>query len=134
SFPSPEAWEAWLAREPETSRGLWLKLAKTSSGIAGLSKQDAIDGAVCHGWIDGQLDRFDDAHWLIRFTPRRPASKWSQINRARATALMAEGRMRAAGLRQVEQAKADGRWDDAYASQGRMAVPEDLQGALDANQ
>jgi uncharacterized protein YdeI (YjbR/CyaY-like superfamily) len=78
AFQSLQAWEAWLASQPVQSQGLWLKLAKKSSGIASVSKQEAIDAALCHGWIDGQLDSFDDKYWLIRFTPRQSGSKWSQ--------------------------------------------------------
>ena len=77
AFKSLQAWDAWLASEPAESKGLWLKLAKTSSGIASVSKADALDAALCHGWIDGQLDSFDKAFWLIRFTPRQATSKWS---------------------------------------------------------
>ena len=83
-FASSAEWEAWLAAQPLTSKGVWLKLAKSASGIVSVSKQEAIDGALCHGWIDGQVDKFDADYWLIRFTPRRPKGKWSQINRARA--------------------------------------------------
>jgi uncharacterized protein YdeI (YjbR/CyaY-like superfamily) len=93
----------------------------------------AVDSALCFGWIDGQAGRFDEHWYLTRFTPRRPRSVWSQINRENVARLTAEGRMRPAGLRQVEAAKADGRWDGAYAPPSRAEVPEDLQQALDAN-
>jgi uncharacterized protein YdeI (YjbR/CyaY-like superfamily) len=98
-----------------------------------VSKAEAIDAALCHGWIDGQLQPYDEACWLIRFTPRKRASKWSQKNRERAEQLIAERRMRPNGLAQVEAARADGRWDAAYASASRIEVPADLQAALDAN-
>jgi uncharacterized protein YdeI (YjbR/CyaY-like superfamily) len=130
AFDSRPAWDAWLEAQPITSPGIWLKLAKAASGIASVSKQDAIDCALCHGWIDGQLQPFDARYWLVRFTPRRPKSKWSRINRERALELIKAGRMRAAGLRAVEAAKQDGRWERAYAPQSRAAVPDDLQLAL----
>ncbi len=107
-----------------------MKLAKNGTGIASISKTEAINTALCYGWIDGQLDKFDECYWLIRFTPRKPGSKWSQINRDRATALIAQGRMRPAGMREIERAKADGRWNAAYAPQSTATVPGDLQTAL----
>jgi uncharacterized protein YdeI (YjbR/CyaY-like superfamily) len=131
AFASNAQWEAWLEAQPTTSEGVWLKLAKAASGIPSISKQEAIDGALCHGWIDGQLDKFDANHWLIRFTPRRPKGKWSQANRERALALIKLGRMQPAGMRAIEEAKHDGRWEAAYAPQSRATVPEDLQSALD---
>ncbi|VTZ22368.1 conserved hypothetical protein [Methylocella tundrae] len=112
---------------------MWLKLAKATSGVSSVSKLEAIDGALCHGWIDGQLDKFDADHWLIRFTPRRPKGKWSQNNRERAVALIELGRMQPAGTREIEQAKLDGRWEAAYAPQSKATVPEDLQSVLDRN-
>src|SRR5262249_10400463 len=95
-----------------------------------ISRAEAVDSALCHGWIDGQLDRFDSDHWLIRFTPRQSTSKWSEINRARAEVLVALGRMRPAGLKEMERAKKDGRWDAAYAGQSTAQVPDDLARAL----
>jgi uncharacterized protein YdeI (YjbR/CyaY-like superfamily) len=133
AFASRAEWEAWLAAQPTTSKGVWLKLAKAVSGIPSVSKQEAIDAALCHGWIDGQLDRFDSSHWLIRFTPRRSKSKWSQVNRQRALALIELGRMRPAGMREIEQARLDGRWEAAYAPQSKASIPDDLQSALDRN-
>ena len=130
AFASPTAWEAWLAAQPADSKGLWLKLARKAADVAGLTREQALDGALRHGWIDGQGDKFDERHWLIRFTPRRPRSRWSQINRDNASKLIASGRMQAAGLLQVELAKADGRWDAAYAPQSTAAVPDDLRTAL----
>jgi uncharacterized protein YdeI (YjbR/CyaY-like superfamily) len=132
-FEGAEAFDAWLAMEPRDSKGLWLKLAKKGAAVAGLSKADAIDAALCHGWIDGQLDRYDEAHWLVRFTPRKRASKWSEVNRLRALELIAQGRMHPAGLAEIEAAKADGRWDAAYAPASKAQVPPDLQAALDAS-
>ena len=132
-FADAAAFEAWLAAEPRTTKGLWLKLAKKGSAVACVSKADAIDAALCHGWIDGQLDRYDDACWLVRFTPRKRSSKWSQNNRTRALELIEAGRMQAAGLAEVEAAKADGRWDSAYAPASTAQPPPDLQAALDAS-
>jgi uncharacterized protein YdeI (YjbR/CyaY-like superfamily) len=133
AFKSQQAWDTWLASQPVQSKGLWLKLAKKSSGIASVSKAEALDCALCHGWIDGQLDRFDDDFWLIRFTPRQATSKWSEKNRTRALQLIELKRMRPAGLEQIERAKRDGRWDVAYASQSTAQIPEDLRAALAKN-
>jgi uncharacterized protein YdeI (YjbR/CyaY-like superfamily) len=133
AFASSNAWAAWLQSEPRTSKGVWLKLAKSASGIASVSRQEAIDAALCHGWIDGQLDRFDADYWLIRFTPRRPKGKWSQVNRERALALIELGRMIPAGMREIEEARLDGRFDAAYSPQSKAEVPADLQTALDRN-
>jgi uncharacterized protein YdeI (YjbR/CyaY-like superfamily) len=132
-FASPAAWEEWLAAEHATAPGVWLKLAKRGSGHASVTYAEALDVALAYGWIDGQKGRFDEAWWLQRFTPRKPASRWSQVNRDKALALIAAGRMRPAGVREVERARADGRWDAAYASQRAMTVPDDLRAALDAN-
>ena len=133
AFKSQQAWDAWLMSQPAQSKGLWLKLAKKSSGIATVSKPEAIDTALCHGWIDGQLDSFDDDHWLIRFTPRQSTSKWSERNRARALQLVESGRMQPAGLNEIERAQKDGRWNAAYAPQSTAQVPDDLRAALAKN-
>jgi uncharacterized protein YdeI (YjbR/CyaY-like superfamily) len=132
-FLSSAQFDAWLAEQPLSSNGIWLKLARKGSGIASVSQPEAIECALCHGWIDGQLDRFDEHHWLIRFTPRKPKSKWSEKNRTKALELIKQSRMTAAGLAEVERAKADGRWDAAYAPQSTATVADDLQQALDAN-
>jgi uncharacterized protein YdeI (YjbR/CyaY-like superfamily) len=132
-FADRAALEAWLEAEGRTSNGIWLRLAKKESGRISVSKAEAIDAALCFGWIDGQLDSYDEESWLMRMTSRRPRSKWSARNKARAQALMAEGRMQSRGLPEVETAKADGRWDAAYAPQSTAEVPPDLQAALDAN-
>ncbi|HEX8061870.1 MAG TPA: YdeI/OmpD-associated family protein [Allosphingosinicella sp.] len=131
AFADAEALERWLEGQPAGAPGLWIKLAKAGSGIASVTKAEAIDAALCHGWIDGRLDRYDDRHWLVRFTPRKARSLWSQVNRDRAAELIAAGRMRPGGLAQVEAAKADGRWDAAYAPASRAEVPADLQAALE---
>jgi uncharacterized protein YdeI (YjbR/CyaY-like superfamily) len=133
TFRDGESFERWLEQQPPDAAGAWLKLLKKSAGSPGLTKAEAIDSALCHGWIDGQLDKYDDSHWLIRFTPRKTRSKWSQINKRRATELLAEGRMRPAGIAQIHAAKSDGRWDAAYAPASSATVPADLQDALDAN-
>ena len=131
SFASQAEWEAWLATRHEESSGVWLKIAKKDAGVDSVSYAEALEVALCYGWIDGQKDTYDDRWWLQRFTPRRPKSKWSKINREKATELIAKGRMTPAGLRQVEQAKADGRWDAAYASARDATIPDDLQRALE---
>ena len=132
TFADQAAWDAWLAAQGGRSSGLWVKFAKPSAGVPSVTKAQAIETALRHGWIDGQLDRFDADWWLTRFTPRGPRSKWSQINRTTAERLIAEGRMAPAGLAEVERAKADGRWAAAYAPQARAEVPPDLQAALEA--
>jgi uncharacterized protein YdeI (YjbR/CyaY-like superfamily) len=129
--PTPESWEQWLEQHGSASAGVWLRFAKKGAPMPSVAKADAIEVALSHGWIDGQLDKWDEHRWLVRFTPRGPRSKWSQINRATAERLIAEGRMQPAGLVQVEAAKADGRWDAAYAPQSTAEVPPDMQAALD---
>jgi uncharacterized protein YdeI (YjbR/CyaY-like superfamily) len=132
SFRDSESFEEWLDGQPADAAGAWLKLPKKSAA-PGLTKAEAIDAALCHGWIDGQLDKYDDKYWLVRFTPRRPRSKWSQVNKRRASELLAEGRMRKSGAAQIEAARADGRWTTAYASASSAKVPADLQDALSRN-
>ena len=113
------------------SPGIWLKIARKGSGIHSVSYAEALDSALCYGWIDGQKAALDDPYRLQKFTPRRPKSAWSRKNREKGEELIASGRMQPAGLHQVESARADGRWDTAYASQRTIAVPEDLQIELD---
>jgi uncharacterized protein YdeI (YjbR/CyaY-like superfamily) len=132
-FESQQAWEQWLEENYTTSQGLWLKIAKKDSGHQSVSYAEALDIALCFGWIDGQKGKFDDEYWLQKFTPRRAKSIWSQVNCAKVEGLIAEGKMREAGLKEVERAKTDGRWDAAYAPQSKVTVPDDLQTALDAN-
>ena len=134
TFESTDAWDTWLAAHHADSPGLWLKIAKKGAAGRTVSYSDALDVALCHGWIDGQKGRHDDDYWLQRFTPRKPGGNWSKINTERAVALIASGRMRPAGLREVERARADGRWEQAYESQSRVTVPEDLARALAANE
>jgi uncharacterized protein YdeI (YjbR/CyaY-like superfamily) len=130
-FASREAWHDWLAGEHDRSDGVWLKLAKRGSGGTSLSYDEALDVALCFGWIDGQRAAHDDDWWLQRFTPRRARSRWSQRNRGKAVALIEAGEMRPPGLAEVERARADGRWDAAYAGPAAIAVPDDLRAALD---
>ena len=133
-FASRGSWEAWLAEHHAASTGLWLKIAKKGSGIETVSYAEALDVALCYGWIDGQKDSFDDDYWLQRFTPRKPRSRWSKVNREKATKLIESGEMRPAGLREIERAKADGRWDAAYDAQSKATVPEDLMRGLEKNE
>lgn len=134
SFEDVDSWDAWLGTHHAGSAGVWLKIAKKGSAGQGISYSDALDVALCHGWIDGQKGRLDDAYWIQRFTPRKPGSNWSKINTERVSALIAAGRMRPAGLREMELAQADGRWEQAYESQSRVTVPEDLARALAVNE
>ncbi|MDQ0383441.1 uncharacterized protein YdeI (YjbR/CyaY-like superfamily) [Streptomyces sp. DSM 42143] len=130
SFEDQVQWEQWLEENHESAAGVWVKIAKKASGIPSITYAEALDVAVCFGWIDSQRDKVDDLYWRQRFTPRSRKSPWSQVNRERAERLAAEGRVRPAGRREVDAAKADGRWEAAYASQSRMTVPDDLQAAL----
>ncbi|HUA72567.1 MAG TPA: YdeI/OmpD-associated family protein [Solirubrobacteraceae bacterium] len=132
-FPDRSAWERWLEVHHESSAGVWLKIAKKGSGATTLTYAEALEHALCYGWIDGQKGPSDRIFWLQRFVPRGPRSKWSQVNRRKATELIEQGRMRPAGIEQVEAAKRDGRWEAAYAPQSTVTVPEDFQAALDAN-
>lgn len=133
AFRDGESFELWLNQQPADAVGAWLKLPKKSASAPGLTKAEAIDAALCYGWIDGQLDKYDDTYWLVRFTPRKSRSKWSQVNKGRATQLLAEGRMRTSGVAQIDAAKADGRWAAAYAPASSAKVPADLQDALNGN-
>lgn len=132
-FKSRRDWEDWLEANHTASPGVWMKLAKKASGIPTVSIDEAIDGALCFGWIDGQRQRYDETWYLQRFTPRRPRSRWSEINVEKVRLLTDEGRMRPAGEAEVEKAKDDGRWEDAYPRASALVVPEDLQKALDAD-
>jgi uncharacterized protein YdeI (YjbR/CyaY-like superfamily) len=132
-FSGQAAWESWLAEEHERSPGIWLKIPKKGSGGRGVSYAEALEVALCHGWIDSQKRGLDDDYWLQRFTPRKPGSRWSKINTDKAGELIEAGRMRPAGLREVELARSDGRWDAAYAGQRAMTVPPDLERELAAN-
>lgn len=132
-FASAAAWAAWLETNHAASPGLWLQIAKKASGVATVTYDEALDVALCFGWIDGQKASYDETYFLQRFTPRRSRSKWSRINVDKIAALEASGLMRRAGITAVEAAKADGRWAAAYGGSATMTVPDDLQAALDAN-
>jgi uncharacterized protein YdeI (YjbR/CyaY-like superfamily) len=132
AFRSPEAWERWLEDNHRASDGVWIKMAKKQTGVQSVRYPEVLECALCFGWIDGRREALDERHFLQRFTPRRPRSRWSRINRDAAERLIGEGRMRAAGLAEVQRARADGRWEVAYESQRSIAVPEDLQRELDA--
>lgn len=130
--PDQRAWRDWLEANHAAQDGVWLKLAKKASPHRTVTQPEAIEEALCFGWIDGQGRSHDEHFYLQRFTPRRSRSKWSQINVQKAERLIAEGRMHPAGMAQVEVAKADGRWDAAYPAQSQAQVPDDLQRALDS--
>jgi uncharacterized protein YdeI (YjbR/CyaY-like superfamily) len=132
-FASKKKWVDWLSKQHSKSAGVWLKLAKKDSAIPSITYEEALDVALCYGWIDGQKKGFDDKYWLQKFTPRGSKSIWSKINTEKAERLIASGEMKPAGLKAVEAAKQDGRWNAAYASQKNISVPEDLQAALDKN-
>ena len=133
-FAARGAWEVFLEEQHASSDGLWLKIAKKGSGIESVTYGQAVEVALCYGWIDGQARRFDEYYYLQRFTPRRPRSKWSKVNREKVTAPMERGEIKAAGLREVERARADGRWDAAYDSPSTATVPEDLLRELEKNE
>jgi uncharacterized protein YdeI (YjbR/CyaY-like superfamily) len=133
-FASPAELEAWLEENHTAAEGVWLKIAKKGSGVASVTYAEALELALCFGWIDSQKRGFDERHFLQRFTPRRPRGKWSQINREKAEGLISGGAMRPTGLAEVEAAKADGRWEAAYAGQRTAEVPADLQRELDENE
>jgi uncharacterized protein YdeI (YjbR/CyaY-like superfamily) len=131
SFPSRQAWREWLTAQPEGSEGIWLKIARKGSGIESVTHAEALEEAICFGWIDGRKQSFDDDHWVQRFAPRARRSRWSQVNRAKAELLIERGEMQPSGLREVERARADGRWDAAYEPQSAAQVPDDLARELD---
>jgi uncharacterized protein YdeI (YjbR/CyaY-like superfamily) len=119
-----------MATNHARASGIWIKVAKRGSGIRSVTHAEAVEVALCYGWIDGQRQRYDDEYFVQRFTPRRPRSIWSKINRDKARELIASGAMQPAGLREVERAQADGRWDAAYASQRNAVVPDELDRRL----
>ena len=131
-FETVREWERWLGRHGE-SAGVWMRIAKKASALRSITYAEALDVALCHGWIDSQKKRGDDASFLQKFTPRGPRSIWSKVNREKVAALMAGGAMKPAGLRAVERARANGQWDKAYDPHSRATVPEDLKAALDRN-
>lgn len=131
--PDRPAWGHWLSANHASSTGAWLKIAKKGSPTPTVTQAQAIDEAICFGWIDGQVRRYDEHFFLQRFTPRRSRSRWSAINRERARRLIVDGRMQPAGLREYQAAEADGRLDEAYPAQSKATVPEDFQAALDGH-
>jgi uncharacterized protein YdeI (YjbR/CyaY-like superfamily) len=131
-FASDDDWERWLEENHVAASGVWVKVAKKSSGIDSVRYPEVLDTALCFGWIDGRREGLDELHFLQRFTPRRARSPWSRINREKVERLMTEGRVRPAGISEMERAQRDGRWEAAYASQKTMAVPDDLQRELEA--
>jgi uncharacterized protein YdeI (YjbR/CyaY-like superfamily) len=133
AFANPAEFEEWVAARPAGSTGLWLKLAKKGVGVPSITYAEALDVALCYGWIDGVKGSIDESYWKQRFTPRRPRSKWSKVNTEKVAALTAAGRMRPGGQREVDAAKADGRWEAAYHSQSANVVPPQLRAALDAD-
>ncbi|MBK9731531.1 MAG: YdeI/OmpD-associated family protein [Chitinophagaceae bacterium] len=126
SFTTIKEWTSWLAKHHATSTGIWIRLFKKNAGVLTITYPEALDVALCYGWIDGQKKPYDAASWLQKFTPRRPKSIWSKRNREHIARLEAAGKMKAAGMKQVEAAKADGRWEQAYDSPGNMVVPADF--------
>jgi uncharacterized protein YdeI (YjbR/CyaY-like superfamily) len=133
AFRDAEAFEAWLGEHVDLTAGVWLKIAKKGSGIPSLTDDEAVDLGLCYGWISGQRKSLDATYYLQKYVPRRARSRWSQVNVAKVEALEAAGKMRPSGLREVNAAKADGRWDAAYESQRNATVPPDLAEALAAS-
>ena len=133
AFPSAREFEQWLAKNHAESTGIWLRFFKKNSGVLSVSYVEAVAAAICFGWIDGQLKKYDQESWLRKFTPRRPKSVWSKRNRAHAERLIKVGKMRAAGLQEVEAAKEDGRWKAAYDSASDMEIPDDFVKELAKN-
>jgi uncharacterized protein YdeI (YjbR/CyaY-like superfamily) len=133
AFASLAEWETWLDAEHARSDGVWIKFAKKGSGVPTVLYPEAVEAALCYGWIDSQMKSLDERFYIQKFTPRRTKSKWSRVNREKIEELTKQGRMKPAGLAEVELAKADGRWEAAYASPANVEVPEDLQQALDGS-
>jgi uncharacterized protein YdeI (YjbR/CyaY-like superfamily) len=134
AFETQHDWEGWLEEHHADTPGIWLTMAKKGTAIPSITHAEALESALCYGWIDGQAAAVDTRQWRQKFTPRRPKSMWSRVNCEKAMALIADGRMQPAGLRQVELAKSDGRWDAAYEPPSTISIPDDLQRALDENQ
>jgi uncharacterized protein YdeI (YjbR/CyaY-like superfamily) len=132
-FAQQRDWAAWLADNHASAAGVWIQLAKKGSGIQSITYAEAIDVALCYGWIDGQSKRYDESSWLQKFTPRTAKSIWSKVNREKALSLIESGQMQPAGLAAIERARQDGRWDAAYDSPSTASVPDDLQAELDRN-
>ena len=133
TFEAQAAWDAWLYQHHANTAGIWLKIAKKGSGITTVNYEQALEVALCYGWIDSQIGAFDSQYYLHKFCPRRLKSKWSKLNREKAENLITAGRMHPAGLKQVELAKADGRWEAAYDPPSQIPIPEDLRRELNQN-
>ena len=133
AFASQADWEAWLEENHASVDGIWMKIAKKASGIESVTAPEALEIALCYGWIDGQRKALDERFFLQRYTPRRRRSKWSRINRGKAEELIRTGRMQPAGLAEIERAKADGRWARAYEPSSTAEIPPDLRLALDGS-
>jgi uncharacterized protein YdeI (YjbR/CyaY-like superfamily) len=131
-FASVAEWEQWLEKNHLAADGVWIKMAKKDAGVESVRYPEVLESALCFGWIDGRREALDERYFLQRFTPRRSRSRWSRINREKVERLIADRRMRAAGLAEVQRAKADGRWEAAYEGQKSITVPDDLQSELDA--
>jgi uncharacterized protein YdeI (YjbR/CyaY-like superfamily) len=133
TFADSTAWQAWLADNHTNQIGVWIKIAKKGSGIPSVTHAQALDEALCYGWIDGMRRGLDEQYFLQKFTPRRKRSLWSKVNIAKVEALIADKRMQTPGLAEIELAKSDGRWDAAYESQASATIPDDLTAALESN-
>jgi len=133
NFSGATAWERWLEKEHDKSPGIWMRIAKKGAAEASVQYAEALELALCFGWIDGQKKSIDEHYWLQKWTPRTARSIWSRINREKAGTLIAQGRMREPGQRAIDRAQEDGRWEQAYESWGAATVPGDLQAALDAS-
>jgi uncharacterized protein YdeI (YjbR/CyaY-like superfamily) len=132
-FQSASQWDKWLAKNYSKSKGIWIRFFKKASDASSINTSDALDLALCYGWITGQAKPYDERSWLGRFVPRRPKSIWSKINTERAEMLIRQGRMNSAGLKQIEEAKRDGRWNRAYSPPSTATLPEDFLKALQTN-
>jgi len=132
-FATGKAWWNWLEKQHATSQGVWMKIAKKGAPESSVQYPEALDAALCFGWIDGQKKSIDEQYWLQKFTPRAKRSIWSKVNREKVAALIDKGLMQPAGQAEIERARQDGRWEAAYDSWSAAEVPDDLQAALDAN-
>ena len=132
-FGKQQTFENWLQISHDTSQGVWLQIAKKDSGIVSISYNEALESALCYGWIDSQKEKFDEKMWLQRFTPRRTKSIWSKVNREKAELLITNGRMKPSGFKAIETAKQSGQWDNAYESQSTASLPEDFANELEHN-
>ena len=133
AFKNAKLFEGWLSKNHSIAEGIWLKIAKANSRLKSISYSDAIDIALCYGWIDGLRRRLDDDYFVQKFTPRRARSVWSVINKKKVAQLIEEGRMKEAGMAAIEEAKKNGQWDKAYLSPANISVPEHFQAALNKN-